>query len=141
MSNFIQFVADSFFEISTSKNPFLLSLIPSLVVSSIDPGYATGPPKWFLEERQMVWVWPIPSASENATTIYCLAAQATDDITDIRYEYQPLVALYACALAKMKDRKYQEATLFQQMYLNSIKYEREDKFDLGKDKIDKFRSS
>ena len=31
---------------STSKNPFLTSLIPSLVVSSVDPGYAIGPFRW-----------------------------------------------------------------------------------------------
>ena len=30
-------------EISTWKNPFLVFFIPSLVVNSIDPGYAIGP--------------------------------------------------------------------------------------------------
>lgn len=102
---------------------------------------SAGEPRWFLEERQMIWIWPVPSASENATKLYCLASQATDAIANIRYEYQPLVALYAAALAKMKDRKYAEASLYQQMYLNSINYERQDKFDLGKDRITKTRST
>lgn len=100
-----------------------------------------GPPRWFAEERENIWVWPVASATENGSTLYVLAAQATDDITDIRYEYQPLVALFAAALAKMKDRKYAEASLFQQMYLNSINFERMDKYDLGDDPIKKFRSS
>lgn len=100
-----------------------------------------GPPRWYCEERQNIWIWPVPTVTENATTIYCLASQATDDITNIRYEYQPLVTLFAASLAKMKDRKYAEASLFQQMYLNSINYERQDKFDLGEDPSEKFRSS
>lgn len=100
-----------------------------------------GPPKWFLEERQLVWVWPVPTASENGDTVYCLAATATDDITNIRYEYQPSVIYFATAMAKLRDRKYQEASLYQQLYLNSIGFERQDKFDLKKDLITKFRSS
>jgi len=43
VSNSIHFGTASSPEISTSKKPFLVSLIPSLVVNSIEPGYAIGP--------------------------------------------------------------------------------------------------
>ena len=100
-----------------------------------------GPPRWYMEERQLVWVWPVPTASENGDIVYCVAATVTDDITNIRYEYQPSVIFFATAMAKLRDRKYQEAALYQQMYLNSIGFERTDKFNIPKDPIVKFRSS
>jgi len=40
VSSFIQFGFASCDEMSTSKNPFSVSFIPSLVVISVDPGYA-----------------------------------------------------------------------------------------------------
>ena len=46
VSSLIQVGLASFDEISTSKNTFSVSFIPSLVVISVDPGYTSGPPSW-----------------------------------------------------------------------------------------------
>jgi hypothetical protein len=94
-------------------------------------GTDTGPPKEFFEDNEEIFVWPIPSSDENGNKVHLLYSYVTDDITLIKWNYQPLAIVYACAMAKAKDEHFRQASLYQQMYLNAINFEREDKYDKG----------
>lgn len=94
-------------------------------------GTSTGPPKEFFEDNQEIFVWPVPSSSENGDKVHVIYSYVSDAIADVQWNYQPLAILYACAMAKAKDEHFQQASLYQQMYLNAINFEREDKFDKG----------
>lgn len=100
---------------------------------------AAGEPKYFFEDRGAVWIWPEPSSDENTDTVYCWQASETDDFTLLSDEHQQLAIYFATGLAKAKDRKFQEATVYQQMYQNAINFERQDKFDLGIDQVNKLK--
>ena len=95
--------------------------------------FEAGEPRYFYENGPALYLWPAPSATEAGNTCNVIYSKATEDITELRQEYQQLVFLYAVSMAKAKDRKYQEAGLFQQMYLNSLNFERQDKFNMGTD--------
>jgi hypothetical protein len=94
-------------------------------------GTDTGPPKEYYEDNQEIFVWPIPSANENTDKVHLIYSYVTDDITKIQWNYQPMAILYACAMAKAKDEHFQQASMYQQLYLNAINFERQDKFDKG----------
>ena len=94
---------------------------------------ATGVPKYFFENNRTFYIWPIPQAAHAGKTITVLNAYETDDVTALRDEHQPLTFLYAAAKAKAKDRMFQESALYMAQYLNSINFERQDKYDMGVD--------
>jgi len=92
---------------------------------------SSGAPKYFYDINRDVNIWPIPSATEAGDTIVVYHAYETDDVTDLRDEHQPLTFLYAAAKAKTKDRMFQESSLLMSQYLNSVNFERQDKYDQG----------
>ncbi len=94
-------------------------------------GTDTGPPKEYFEDNEEIFVWPIPSSDENGDKVHLSYSYVTDAIADVQWNYQPLAILYACSMAKAKDEHFQQAALYQQMYLNAINFEREDKYDKG----------
>jgi hypothetical protein len=88
-------------------------------------------PRYWYEDGKRIYLWPVPTASDAGNTLNCVYSKLTFDITELREEYQQLTFLYAASMAKAKDRKFEEAALYQQMYLNSLNFERQDKYDLG----------
>jgi hypothetical protein len=86
------------------------------------------------------YVGPTPSATYNAQTLTVLFAMRTDDITEIPYEYQQTIFLYAASKAHAKDRQFGDAQLMWQMYINNISFARLDRETLDQQKTtDKFR--
>jgi hypothetical protein len=69
----------------------------------------------------------------------CVYSKLTFDITELREEYQQLTFLYATSMGKARDRKFEEAALYQQMYLNALNFERQDKHVMGSMPTDGFR--
>lgn len=90
-----------------------------------------GRPVYYYENNRKIYIWPRPSIDQRLDTIHVLYSYETDDITDLRNEHQPLTFLYAAGKAKAKDRQHQEAALYMAQFLNSINFERQDKYDLG----------
>ncbi len=99
---------------------------------------SSGAPKYFYENNRNVYLWPIPSATEAGNTVTVINSYETDDVTVLRDEHQPLTFLYAAAKAKAKDRMFQESALLMSQYLNTINFERQDKYDFGEDSIKNF---
>lgn len=91
----------------------------------------TDRPRYWFEDNRKIYLWPIPGSDENGVDITCIYSKITNDITELREEYQQLTFLYASAMAKARDRKFQEAALYQQMYLNALNFERQDKYTMG----------
>lgn len=98
----------------------------------------SGSPRYFFENNRKFYIWPIPGATQATKTITVLNAYETNDVTALRDEHQPLTFLYAAAKAKAKDRMFQESALYMAQYLNSINFERQDKYDLGVDPTSTF---
>ena len=95
-------------------------------------------PRYYSFHNKTFYFDPIPAAAYNGDTITVLHAKQTDDITDVAYEYQHLIVKYATSMAKVKDRKYHEAQLLLTQYINSINFERADKFEREVDSLDMF---
>lgn len=88
-------------------------------------------PHYYSETDRKMYIWPRPSATENTNNVTFIHAKETNDITDLRDEHQTMVFLFAAARAKMKDRQFQEAALYMAEFVNSINFERQDKYDMG----------
>lgn len=95
------------------------------------PTTSAGPPVYFFEDNQEIFVWPIPTSSENGNKVHILYSYATDDITNIRWHFQILPIWFAASMAKAKDEQFAQANLFQQMYLSALTFERKDKYEKG----------
>jgi hypothetical protein len=88
------------------------------------------------------YVGPTPSSTYNSQTITVLFACRTNDITELPYEFQQTIFLYAASKAHAKDRQYQDATMFWQQYINNITFSRTER-EVGDQQttLDKFRIS
>ena len=98
----------------------------------------SGKPRYFMENNRSVYIYPIPTSTEEQYDIEVLYAYETDDVTALRDEHQSLTFLYAASKAKMKDRLFEEANFYMSQYLNSISFERKDKYDFGVDPTSEF---
>ncbi len=67
---------------------------------------------------------PTPSATYNGDLLTVLFAMRTDDITELPYEYQQIIFLYAASKAHAKDRQWGDAKLMWQQYTNNIGFAR-----------------
>lgn len=99
----------------------------------------TGRPRYFYEDGKRFYVWPVPTSAENGVDLTIVYSKLTNDITELREEYQQLTFLYAASMAKARDRKFEEAALYQQMYLNALNFERQDKYTMGALPTDAFK--
>jgi len=99
----------------------------------------TKTPRYFYEDGKRVYVWPVPAAADAGVAITCVYSKLTFDITELREEYQQLTFWYAASMAKAKDRKFEEASLYQQLYLNALNFERQDKYTMGALPTDAFK--
>lgn len=99
---------------------------------------SSGKPRYFFENNHKFYIYPTPGAAEAGHTIEVIYSYETDDITNLKDEHQPLTFLYAAAKAKAKDRMFQESALYMASYLNSVNFERQDKYDFGVDPTSTF---
>lgn len=90
-----------------------------------------GAPRYFYEDGKRFYIWPTPSSAENGKELTAVYSKLTTDITELREELQYLAIWYATSMAKAKDRKFEEAALYQQLYLNALNFERQDKHEMG----------
>ena len=74
-----------------------------------------------------LFIGPTPSATYNTETMTVLFAVRTDDITEIPYEYQQTIFLYAAAKAHAKDRQFGDSKLMWQQYINNLSFSRVDR--------------
>lgn len=86
-----------------------------------------------------LYIGPAPSATEAGNDVTIHVAGKTTDITKIPDEYQPTIFLFAAHKAKFKERQYQEAYLYYQMYINNIVFSRSDALNRGIQTVDAFR--
>jgi hypothetical protein len=105
---------------------------------------ATDPaPKYYYDQYDGLtftfYVGTTPSATYNTQLISILFAMRTDDITELPYEYQQTIFLYAASKAKVKERQWQEAALLWQQYINNITFARRDSLEETPMTTDKFR--
>ena len=85
------------------------------------------------------YIGPTPAVTQNATLVTVYFAIRTNDITEIPWEYQQTVFLYAAHKAKFRERQYQEALLYYQQYINNISFARQDGLSRGVQPTDLFR--
>lgn len=95
------------------------------------PTISAGPPKYYWEDNQEIFVWPIPTSSENGNKVHIFYSYATDAIANIKWHLQILPIWFAVAMAKAKDEQFAQADMWLRMYLNAASFERRDKYDKG----------
>jgi hypothetical protein len=85
----------------------------------------TGPPQYWTEEENDVWIYPIPTANEAGKTIDVIlilrpaTVGATDDVKVPAYFDRALV-LYVAAQGLYKDGKFGKASSIMSQYLAEI---------------------
>lgn len=101
---------------------------------------SSGEPVYWMYHHKSFYIWPIPSANENGNTVTVLHTAISNDITNLEDEYQYLAVKYAAAMALFKDRRAGEAQLLLTHYINSLNFERADKFEPTVDNLDEFQN-
>ena len=96
-------------------------------------------PRYWYEDGKRIYIWPVPTVNDDGVDLTCVYSKLTFDIADLREEYQQLTILYATSMAKARDRKFEEAAMYQQMYLNALNFERQDKHVMGSIPTDSFK--
>lgn len=101
----------------------------------------TGPPKYYSVHDRMIYIFPMTSATEVAAgaKVTFLYAKETDDITEVKDEFQHLPIIYACAKCKQKDMKFAEGGTLMSQFYQEVMFERQDKHARETDSIDKFK--
>lgn len=103
-----------------------------------DPG-----PKYYYDQYDgttfTFYIGPKPSTTYAGNTVTVMFACRTDDITQLPYEYQPIIFLYAASKAKVKERQWQESALLWQQYINNIIFSRQDSLELGQTPTEAYR--
>jgi hypothetical protein len=100
-----------------------------------------GKPAYYALHNRKLYIWPLASAAEvvAGATVTVLYSKVTNDITEIEDEYQHIPLLYAKAMAKMKDQKFQEAQSLMSQYVMMANFERADKHGREEDTYDMFK--
>ena len=101
---------------------------------------ASGPAYYSLHHRR-IYIWPLTSSAEvtAGAKVTLLYAKVTEEIGDLYDEYQHIPIIYACAKAKMKDQKFQEAQSLIEQYVMLANFERADKHAREEDTYDMFK--
>lgn len=103
--------------------------------------FTAGPPKYYTLHNRKLYFWPLATSVEvdAGATIQVLYSCETNDITELKDEFQHLAILYATGRAKQKDQKFAEAsTMFTQFY-NEVNFERSDKHVRETDSVESFK--
>lgn len=97
-------------------------------------------PKYYHYEnaQRRFYILPVPDSSVAGDTVSVVNVYETDDATLLKDEYQPLVFLYVVYKAKLKERLYQEASYAYQQYALNLKFEKQDKYELGLEPTSEF---
>ncbi len=100
-------------------------------------------PKYYFDHyngaTMTLYISPTPGVAENTEILTLFFAARDNDITNIPWEYQQTIFLYAAHKAKFRERQYQEAYLYYQQYINNIVFDRQDGLMRGIQPVDAFR--
>lgn len=100
-----------------------------------------GDPLYYCLHNRTIYIWPLTTYTIVVAggRVKILYAKETQDITDLNDEYQHIPLIYACAKAKEKDQKFQEANALMSQYIMLTNFERADKHGREEDSYDMFR--
>jgi len=100
-----------------------------------------GDPLYYCLHARSIYIWPLTTAAivTAGGMVKILYAEETGDITDLTDELQHIPLIYACAKAKEKDQKFQEANALMSQYIMLTNFERADKHGREEDSYDMFR--
>lgn len=97
-----------------------------------------GEPYYWYHFGDTIGVFPTPDASQAKDCVLVYHSKVTEDITELPDIYQPFAIYYAMAQARKKEGSYAEAIQWEQMYLNSLMFHRQDIYNKGVDSKDMF---
>lgn len=102
---------------------------------------AAGDPLYYCLHAREIYIWPLTTADivTAGGMVKLLYAKETQDITEVNDEFQHIPLIYACAKAKEKDQKFQEANALFSQYIMLTNFERADKHGREEDSYDMFR--
>ena len=102
--------------------------------------FTPGDPKYIMLFDRELYIWPLTNANivNAGGTVTVLYSTVTNDITELKDEFQIWPIMFAEAKAKEKDRREAEAAaLFSQFY-TMVNFERADKHARETDSMDRF---
>lgn len=103
--------------------------------------FTAGDPKYYCLHNRNLYIWPLTTAAivTAGGLVMFLYAKETDDITELKDEFQHLSITYAVAKAKQRDRAYGEAGMLMSQFFQELNFERGDKHNREEDSLDMFR--
>jgi hypothetical protein len=103
--------------------------------------FTAGDPKYYCLHNRSIYIWPLTTAAivTAGGTVMVLYGKETDDITELKDEFQHMPITYAVAKAKMRDRAYSEAGVLMSQFFQELNFERGDKHQREEDSLDMFK--
>jgi hypothetical protein len=89
--------------------------------------FTAGDPKYFCLHNRSIYIWPLPNSDTNTNTVSFLYAKESEDITELKDEFQHMAIQWAIMRAKEKDQKYAEATAIRSWFYSELQFETDDK--------------
>jgi hypothetical protein len=89
-------------------------------MEGIQTAVATGVPKYFFDFARQLGLFPVPTATENATVITVLNSQTTSLITNIPVKFKIPATLMTMFLALLKEKQYAKASQIYTLYSQSL---------------------
>jgi hypothetical protein len=102
--------------------------------------FTSGDPKYYCIHNRSIYIWPLTTAAivTAGGTVMVLYSKETDDITELKDEYQHLAINYAVAKAKFRDRAFGEAASIINQVYQELNFERKDKHAREVDELSMF---
>jgi len=93
-------------------------------MEGIQTAVPTGPPKYYFEVASKIGVFPVPTVTENNTTVIVYYAKTTDMITNIPLKFQVPAVLFVVHMGLAKEKQYTKSGQAFQLYLSALNVER-----------------
>ena len=104
------------------------------------PQVDAGEPYYWYHFGDMFGIFPVSNGAVVTAVgkVKVFYSMADETITNLPYYYQLLALIYAVSMARRKQGRNAEAGQFYMMYINSMRFYREDLYERGVDSKDMF---
>lgn len=80
----------------------------------------SGKPEFYFDIASKIGFFPVPTVTENATTVAVYYSKVTEDITKIPLKFKTPAVLFVVCMGLIKERQYTKAGQLFQLYTQSL---------------------
>lgn len=139
LSKTIKVLACAFYDSQASPVSYrgLVKIHPRMV--GYLPANDDADPEYWYHFGDRVGIHPVPDSMNASDRLVIYYALTSETITDLPERYQPLVINYAAAMCFLKRRMNQAAVSMYTIYLNDVKFARNDLERMEVDNLNMFQ--